>query len=224
MANTKQDQETRLRKVPTVTRLTSGSGTYVPPSNVAYIKVSMVGGGGGGQGSAQSAWGPLGASGSFSYFGTSLLSASGGGAGNIQGGGRGGYSVNSPAVDIRSHAGNAGGTGSNDNETASEMKSGFGGASAFGGAPSGRIGGSAGIAPVPNSGSGGGGGGLLSTTTGTYGAGGGAGGYVEAIIENPEASYSYTVGVGGGGGSAGTLGYVGASGAAGQIIIEEFYS
>ena len=41
----------------TQTVLTSGSGTYYPPSGVAWLRVRMVGGGGGGSGSSSGTWG-----------------------------------------------------------------------------------------------------------------------------------------------------------------------
>lgn len=53
------------------------------------------------------------------------------------------------------------------------------------------------------------------------GSGGGAGGYVEKLITSPAATYTYTVGAVANGGAAGT--YAGGNGAAGIIIIDEFY-
>ena len=44
------------------------------------------------------------------------------------------------------------------------------------------------------------------------GCGGGAGGYIEAVINNPIATYNYSVGVGGTAGTAGTNGYQGGAG------------
>jgi hypothetical protein len=56
------------------------------------------------------------------------------------------------------------------------------------------------------------------------GQGGGAGAYIEAIINNPSTSYSYSVGTGGNGGTGvGGLKQDGGAGAAGIIIVEEFY-
>jgi hypothetical protein len=55
------------------------------------------------------------------------------------------------------------------------------------------------------------------------GMGGGAGGFVDAIIFSPSATYTYTVGSGGAGGSAGTNGNAGGAGAAGIIVVEEHY-
>ena len=75
-----------------------------------------------------------------------------------------------------------------------------------------------------NSGSGGGGAGQGGSSSGTgCGGGGGAGGYIEAYITSPSATYSYTVGTGGNGGSAGTNGYAGGNGASGVIIVTAFF-
>lgn len=52
---------------------------------------------------------------------------------------------------------------------------------------------------------------------------GGGAGYVEATINNPAATYSYSVGAGGAGGNAGTNGGAGEQGGSGVIIVEEFY-
>jgi hypothetical protein len=72
-----------------------------------------------------------------------------------------------------------------------------------------------------NSGSGGAGAGCGGTPN--SGGGGAAGGYVEKLITNPAATYSYAVGGGASGGSAGTSGFTGGAGAAGIIVIEELY-
>ena len=53
------------------------------------------------------------------------------------------------------------------------------------------------------------------------GGGGGAGGYCELWVNAPAATYTYAVGAGGAGGAAGT--YAGGNGAAGLVIVEEFY-
>src|SRR5690606_16060059 len=66
---------TVVPKAPTITRLTSGSGTYVTPSGVRYLRVRMVGGGAGGNGSGTSNSGGQGAAGGDTTFGTSLLIA-----------------------------------------------------------------------------------------------------------------------------------------------------
>ncbi|WP_281015328.1 hypothetical protein [Reyranella massiliensis] len=43
------------------------------------------------------------------------------------------------------------------------------------------------------------------------------------LIDNPAASYAYTVGAGSAGGTAGTSGYAGGAGAAGYILVEAFF-
>jgi hypothetical protein len=71
---------------------------------------------------------------------------------------------------------------------------------------------------------GGGGGGGGSGTAITTGSGGGAGAYIEALISNPSATYSYAVGSGGAGGTAGTSGFAGGTGGSGYIEITEYYN
>lgn len=73
---------------------------------------------------------------------------------------------------------------------------------------------------APNSGSGGGSSWCNGCSPAT-GMGGGAGEYVEIIISNPAASYTYTVGAGGAGGPAAS--YPGAPGGSGVIIVDELY-
>lgn len=211
-----------LRKLPTIQTFTSGSGTYTTPNGVAWIRVRLVGGGGGG-GSATSGGGGTtpGTSGGTTTFGTSLLTATGGGPGDNDGstsvGGSG--TINSPAFGVAqigapSAAGGFVGI-------ATQPSTGYsGGSSPFGGNGRGGNRGAGGGAQA-NSGSGGGGSG--SATAGSYSGGGGAsGGYVDAVINNPLASYSYSVGIAG----TGNIGDLnsGGAGAAGIIIVEEFYS
>lgn len=86
---------------------------------------------------------------------------------------------------------------------------------------SGQNAGNVGSAGATNTGGGGGGGGTGAGTT--PGLGGGAGGYVEAIINSPSATYSYAVGAGGTAGTAGTGGAAGGGGGSGVIIVEEHY-
>ena len=206
----------------TQTILTSGSGTYYPPSGVAWLRVRMVGGGGGGGGGDPG--GGNGSSGSNTTFGTSLLSAGGGGPGlNSSVGGAGGTSsIGSGATGV-AYTGAAGGTGFYTNYPTG----GAGGSSPFGGAGyGGLISGSVplpGGAAVTNSGSGGGGG-NSSLVTRSSGGGGAAGGYIEAYISNPLASYAYTIGTGGGGGSGSASAGAGAGGGSGIIIVEENYA
>lgn len=210
-------------KTPTIQRLTSGSGTYTTPAGVKYLKIKMVGGGGGGSGSGNSSG--SGTAGGSTTFGTSLLACTGGGvgsAGNIAATTGGTATINSPAIAIVSLSGGSGAGG----DSVAQGDGGIGGASPFGGQGPGGTGGSgganAGSSAVTNTGSGGGGGGAVAVSTG-LGSGGAAGGYLEAIIDTPAPSYSYSVGSGGSGGGAGTSGYAGGAGGSGIIIVEEHY-
>lgn len=210
---------------PTVQQFTSGSGTYNTPVGVQWIRVRMVGGGGGG-GSTGSVGTGVGGTGGNTTFGTSLLVANGGQGGSpgtAGGGGDGGSggtaSLGSGPVGIAL----TGGSGTGGSHLNINAGGGGGAASPFGGAGGGSAAGaSAGRNAVPNTGSGGGGPhGLVGNFS--AGAGGGAGGYVEAIITSPAASYSYSVGAAGAGASAGTGGDAGGSGGSGYIIVEEYY-
>lgn len=206
--------------MPTIQRFTSGSGTYTTPAGVKWIRVKMVGGGGGGQAGWTSTWAPAGGTGGSSTFGTSLLTAAGGVGGNINGGDGGAVTVNSPAINVNSQAGSYGATGQV-KSSGFELAAGIGGAGFFGGGVPGTIGTNVGITGKTNSGSGGGGGSIGSGSSGTVGAGGGAGGYVEAIITNPSSTYSYAVGAGGTAGTGGS--YNGGAGGSGIIVVEEYY-
>lgn len=212
--------------LPTVQRFTSGSGTYTTPSGVKWIRVRMVGGGAGGTGSSTSAANAgVGTGGGNTTFGTSLLTASGGSTGSAPGAGSvGGFggatTVNSPAIAVVRITG---GQGSDSGSFSGFTTSGIGGASFFGGQGRSVTPTVAGSAAAANSGSGGSGGGSNSSLNVASGSGGGAGGFVEAIIHNPSATYSYAVGAGGNGGSAGTNGYAGGAGGSGIIIVEENY-
>lgn len=195
---------------PTIQRFTSGSGTYTKPAGVTYIRVRMIGAGAGGYSSANA---NQGADGGDSTFGSSLLTA-GGGKSTPSGGTN---TINSPAIIIVNVDG---GTGIREQQIA-YATGGIGGISFFGGSPTGGVatGGPGGNAPA-NSGAGGGGG--SSTGGNASGSGGGAGGYLEAQINSPSATYSYAVGAGGTGGSG--SGNAGGNGGSGVIIVEEFYT
>lgn len=210
---------------PTVQRFTSGSGTYTTPANVKYIRVKMAGGGGGGQGSGTASLGTGGAGGATT-FGSSLLTANGGGgggAGGFSGGAGGTATVSAPAITIAAVSGESG-QDIQTHQTGIDSFSGSGGSTPFGGAGSGRVSGSAGRSATSNTGSGAGGGGIaIATVGGNVGAGGGAGGYIEAIINSPSATYAYSVGTGGTAGTAGTSGFAGGTGGSGVIIVEEYY-
>ena len=216
-------------KNPTRTVYASGSGIYTPPSGCMRIFIRLVGGGGGG-GSVTST--------SHVYTGTT--------GGNTTfdavtaGGGTGGQGANSSTV---TGTGGTGGTASGGDinfigGTASTSTGGSAGASSapgvskLGGAPTGFSevftgnNGIAGPSPSANSGSGGGGAYLSGFSyTATPGSGG-AGAYAEKTIYAPlETGYAYLVGLGGTGAptdlSPSTP--VGGNGAAGIIIIDEFY-
>lgn len=208
--------------VPSITVYTSGSGTYTVPTNARYLVVEMVGGGGGGAGGAN---GSVGTSGGNTTFGTSLLTCSGGGGGTIAStglfgsGGSASIGVGATGVAI------AGGQGTS-GTFQSVGYSGFvasssGGNSAFGGGGGGQEN-QAGGSGATNSGGGGAGGGCVANTS-ALGGGGGAGGYIKAYITTLAATYSYSVGTGGGGGAGGSGGYAGGAGGSGIIIVTAFF-
>lgn len=208
---------------PTIQKFTSGSGTYTTPAGVKYIVVQMCGGGGGG--SASSTGTPTaGGAGGNTTFGSSLLTANGGaapvgGTGAVSGGLGGSFTLNTPAIGQGFNGGD-GGAGAYLSGTTGDNAGGSGGSNPFGGSPTGGKTNTAGTAGYANTGAGGSGGGIGATGTATAGAGGGAGGYIYAIINSPSATYSYSVGTGG---TAGT-GYAnGGAGAAGIIIVTEYY-
>jgi len=199
----------------TIQKFTSGSGTYTTPVSPApiYIKVRMVGGGGGGGG-----YSPSGTDGSYggnTTFSTFLSCTGGeggpkGAAGNISAGAGGTATLTSPAIGIVVLSGSVGGSGTSP-PGAGYSAGGVGGTSPFGAAGGAY---SYGSSAAANSGSGGGGGGEYIAYPG---CGGGAGGYIEAIINAPAASYSYSIGAGGTGGT------YGGNGGSGVIIVEEHY-
>jgi hypothetical protein len=203
---------------PTVTVLSSGSGTFTTPSNALYIQVEMVGGGGGGgAGTSGTAGGGVGGT---TTFGTSLLTATGGTGGGFNSAGQTGgtATVNSPAVQISAVTGGAGG-GSFVNTVTANISGGEGGNTPFGGGGGGGFSSSGGgNFGTPNTGGGGGGGGA---NNGISGSGGGGGGYIKAIITNPLSSYSYSVGTAG---SQGTGGTAGGAGGSGVIIVTTFFN
>lgn len=210
---------------PTIQRFTSGSGTYTTPAGVKWIKIKMVGGGGGGAGSGTAAGTAAGAGGNTT-FGTSLLTANGGSGGffgnDPPSGSGGSVTVNSPAVTIAAVTG-VRGQGAGVRQTSNAMAGGNGAVTAFGGGGGGGNLNEAGIPASSNTGSGGGGAGNPTTGTAYCGSGGCSGGYIEASISSPSATYSYSVGAGGTAGGAGTSGFVGGAGGAGVIVVEEYY-
>lgn len=221
------------RTTPTQQRFTSGSGTYTTPAGVKYLKVRMVGGGGGGAGSGTAAGpGSAGGAGSNTTFGSSLLTANGGGAsgagsGSVGGGG-GSYTIASPAFGSGWDGGNGGGASefaAADNH-GSYHASGHGGVSQLGGMGAIPAANQPGLVGKANTGSGGSGGNKQATgsVVTDAGAGGGAGGFIDAYIPSPAATYAYSVGGGGSAGGAGTSGLAGAAGGSGYIEVTEFYA
>jgi len=225
-AATKNYVDTLIGSPPTMQIFTTGSGTYTTPVGARYIRVRMVGAGGGGSGTGSGAG--AGTSGGATTFGTALLTANGASTpASTQGGAGGTASIASPAY------GTATGGGSGTGYTLYQNPSGgvntvyaaggSGGSSFFGGGGGGGGQGSAGQAAIAHGAGGGGAAGEISQTNNTSGVGGGAGGFVDAYISSPSASYSYAVGAGGGGGAAGTSGQAGGAGADGYIEVTEFY-
>ena len=210
--------------IPTVQTFTSGSGTYTKPAGCTRIVVKMVGGGGGGGGSGTASTGGDGGTGGTTTFGTSLLTCVGGSGGikgsNADGGGGGTATINAPAIGI-AMTGGSGDSSHLENETGVSAIAigGRGGDTALFGGGAQR---SYSAVGVPNSG-GGGAGGSTNGADEYPGGGGGGGGSIEAIIAAPASSYAYAVGAAGAAGSAGTSGNAAGTGAAGKIVVFEFY-
>ncbi len=210
---------------PKVTVYTSSSGTHTMTGSPLYVHVRMAGGGGGGGGSG-SAPGTDATTGGNTTFGSSFLTAAGGGPGfngAFAGSGTGGAAtINSGATGI----GIAGANGSYIPVSGvSALYTGpgaNGGQSALGGGGVG-VHEQAGGAAKTNSGSGGAGGGLNGGSGEFQGNGGGAGAYIDVIITSPSGSYGYAVGGAGSAGGAGTGGLAGGAGAAGLIEVTEYY-
>jgi len=220
---------------PTITRITAtGSSTYTTPANVAYIHVRAVGPGGGGAGSGTGGTGGNASSGSANTtFGTALLTAglgTGATANNNYGGTEGTATIASPAFGTASAGARGSSLSGNSAITNVSYSGGTGGSTPFGGgggggpaAASGSA--NAGLNANGNSGAGGGGAGTAHFA-GNFaaGSGGGSGGWLDAIITNPAASYPVFIGVGGSGGAAGTSGAVGGNGGSGYIEVTEYYN
>lgn len=209
------------KKVPTIQTFTSGSGTCTISAGTLYLRVKMVAGGGGGAGSGTIVGNNHGSGGNggSTTFGTSLLTcnggAGGGGAGSGTGGLGGAMTINSPAYGtaIAGATGVGGGT-----TVAAQGQFGGAGASSYFGGASGR----GDVAAAANSGSGGAAG--MANGSSYIGGSGGAGGFIDAIIPTPLATYSYAVGSAGASGAAGTGGNAGATGGSGYIEVTEFYN
>jgi hypothetical protein len=194
---------------PTITTLSSGSGTYFPPVNAKWLKViNIAGGGGGGDNTADGAAGATSTFGSAS--GTIILVSTGGAAGAGAGapGGAGG-TASGGDLNLTGGGGFAGSNGASSPAGAGGIGI-LGGNGLGGGVSSGAFG----TAGAANSGAGGGG----STANSIARNGGGAGGIAIKYVRSVGASYKYLVGDGGAGG--GTA----AKGGTGVIIVEEYYS
>lgn len=200
--------------MPTVTVLTTGTGaTYTTPANVLWIRVRMVGGGGGSAGTGTAFNGGNGVAGGNTTFST--LTANGGAGGKSDGT----YAAGGTASGGDTNLTGGGGGGRNTISAPGAA----GGVSFFGGnGAQGEPNGGAAQAAAANSGSGGGGAGS-NGAAGVGGGSGAAGGYCEKTISPVSATYTYTVGAAGTAGTVGTSGSAGAAGGAGLIIVEEYY-
>lgn len=206
----------------TVTRLTSGSGTYTPPAGVRWLKVRGAGAGSGGTGSgtsgASSSLSGPGGNTTFGSFAT-IYGAPASGQGYGPGGA---LPIISGVTPIALHAGGQGQGGDQSGPITNNYPTGGqGGSSFFGGAGAGRFAAAAGF---NGQACGGGGGGAGAPATGQSGAGGGAGSYAEFILANPTGPIAYSIGTGGTAGPAATAGYAGGAGFNGCLEIEEHYT
>jgi hypothetical protein len=166
-------------KIPTVTRLTSGSGTYKTPLGTKYLKIRMIGGGGGGGSATGGGESWDGTSGGNTTFGGTLLVA-GGGSGGVGGaccaysGPGGSNSYTSGPIIVADIIGGRGQNYIHNAGTQSRQPGGIGGIGVFGGngvsaqGPAGSA-----VAPVANSGCGGSGGPTLNSSL--YAGSGGSG-------------------------------------------------
>jgi hypothetical protein len=196
----------------------SGNGSLVTTQGASWLRVRMVGGGGGGAGAGTSA--VAGTAGTQTTFGT--LTANGGNAAT-SGTGAGAVSTGTIGADWNGKviASNGGGAGGNSTGAGTYPIGGVGGGSGIfggGGASNATNSGSAGAAA-----SGGGGAGAGSPTQGHVAGGGGSGGGgIDAItVGAPLSSYSYSVGGGGSGGVGGDT--TGSAGGSGTIEVTEYF-
>lgn len=209
-----------LGQAPTVQTLTTaGAGTYTPNTGMVRIRGRICGGGSGGGGSTAN----NGNAGTATVFAdwTANPGSVGGGNGGAGGAGGTGGTVGTGTQIARLSGGSGNGSGSTVVANVS-LPGGLGGSNPFGGAGAGGQNGAGGTNAAANTGAGGGGAG--GTSASNSGAGGGSGEYVEFYMTAAQvgASKTYTVGAKGTGGAAG--GRAGGDGAAGIIIIEEFYA
>lgn len=199
----------RQQTPPSVTVLTSGSGTYTTPAGALWLEVEMTGGGAGGAGSGTTPG--VGTAGVDSTFGSltahgaavNVNSKTSGAAGTATGG----------DLNITGQVG----TYAEDGYTNAE--GGTGGSTPLGMGTSSH----GGVQGVNGAGYGAGGGGAGASGTASPGAGGSAAGYLRKTVASPAATYSYAVGAKGTGGIAGTSGFAGGDGAPGAIIVTAHY-
>ncbi len=186
---------------------------------VYRVRIVGAGGGGAGSGTGSDAGGGTGGN---TTFGTSLLTANGGvggtkGSTTGAGGAGGTASIGAGGIGL-AFSGATGTVGGNDPNGG---LGGTGGVSPFGGAGGPALTQAAGTAAIANTGSGGGGGAGGAAYIG--GGGGGAGGFVDALIPSPAATYSYAVGAAGTAGTAGTAGFAGSLGGSGLVEVRSDY-
>ena len=216
---------TIFSNMPSVTAYLTSAGTYTTTVGARWLRVRVVGAGGGGAGSGVGGGGTNGTAGTATTFGASLIIAGGGQPGAWNGGGAGAAggtcSVTTPALTVVSLPG-ASGRSSMPVATSTYAIGPDGGATPIGDGGRGGAAAAAGQAPEANTGAGGGGGGNNITVGGATGPGGSAGCYIEALINTPAATYTYSVGIGGAAQLAGTSGYAGGAGSSGRIIIEAY--
>lgn len=205
---------------PTLTRLTTGSGTYTPPAGVLYLKIKACAGGGGGGGNGNTA--TAGSDGGDTTLGSIITCHGGKGAGAGGVGGLGGTASFTGPVG-RAQSGTVGANGQPGVSTGLGGLGGSGGSNPFAGAAPLSLTGNSGIAGLANTGAGGQGG-ATGGGGSQQGAGGGGGGYVDVLVTTIAASYAYSIGAGGAGGPIGTSGTAaGGDGGSGVIEIEEHY-
>lgn len=196
------------------------TGTYTTPAGAVALRVWAVGCGGGGGGSGTSAGNGGNCGSTNTTFGSSIVAGFGAGSAAFYAqGGNGGSAAG--GTDL--HAGNPGanvGLGIiTDNGGAG------GGAGCGGGAGAGGLAQGSGTQAAGQGGQspGGGGGGAAADGVPNAGAGGGGGGCVYMLIASPLATYAYATGGTAPGGVAGTSGFAGGDGAAGQIMVEALF-
>jgi len=195
---------------------TSGSGTYTTPTGCKAILIELVGAGGG-AGGGQATYNIVGAPGTAGGNTTfSTLTGGGGPGGTVSAVNPGGGSASGGDVNI------LGGSGGCSNLQTAGTNGNSGGNSFFGGGGGAGGDGQPGGTPGTNSG-GGGASSSTSVATKVAGGGGSAGGYVRKLIANPSATYSYAVGAGGAVGTSVAPFGVSSAGAAGIIIVTEYY-